>query len=387
VRSGAYLAARREVREWLRSRAFRASTALQVVFVAVVVLISVLSADEGPTDIELGVSGTSARPIGEAAQSLDRSFDADLELRPLADRSAATRAVEDETVDGAVVDATLLLADDPPDELEPLVQTAARRVQTEQLLRERGLSEQQVAGAIDPPGLEVRDAGGSGSEGAGLAFAGALLLYIALLTSGYAIAGGVVEEKQTRIIEVVLTAIRPLQLLMAKVAGIGLVLLCQLALVAAVGLGTALASGQVDLPGSTPETLLAVALFFVLGYALYAFAFAAGGAVVSRQEDIQSTTTPLLAVLIAGFLATTAVVDNPDTSLAQVLTLLPPTAPLVVPARVAQDALPAWELAASAALTAAAVVVLALAAARIYERAVLEFGEPLKLSEALRLLR
>jgi ABC-2 type transport system permease protein len=387
VRSAAYLAARREVREWLRSRAFRAATALQVVFVAVVVLISALGADDGRTEIELGVSGASAMMIGDAARSLDRSFDADVELRPLADRSAAIRAVEEESVDGAVVDANLLLADDPPDELEPLVQTAARRVQTEQLLRERGLSEQQVAGAIEPPGLEVRETGNSGSEGAGLAFAGALLLYIALVTSGYAIAGGVVEEKQSRIIEVILTAIRPVQLLVAKVVGIGLVSLGQLALVAAVGLGTALASGQVDLPASTTETLLVVVLFFALGYALYAFAFAAGGAVVSRQEDIQSTTTPLLAVLLAGFLATTAVVDNPDTTLAQVLTLLPPTAPMVVPALAAQDALSAWELVASAALTAAAVGGLALAAARIYERAVLEFGEPLKLREALRLLR
>jgi ABC-2 type transport system permease protein len=212
-----------------------------------------------------------------------------------------------------------------------------------------------------------------------------LLLYIAILTFGYAVSSGVIEEKSSRVIELLLSTIRARELLAGKVLGIGVVGLIQLVVVAGAGLAVALASGELELPSSTLSTTLLVALYFVLGYLLYACLFAVAGAIVSRQEDAQSTTSPMLVVLIGGYLASFSVIDDPHSALATICTLLPPVAPMVVPARAAQDALPVWELALSVALTVAAIALLIRLAGRIYERAVLRVGAPLKLTQAFRL--
>lgn len=119
----------------------------------------------------------------------------------------------------------------------------------------------------------------------------------------------------------------------------------------------------------------------------YACAFAVSGAIVSRQEDVQSSSAPLSILLIAAYFAAISVVGSPDSVLAQVCTFLPPVAPMVVPARAAQDALAGWELAVSLLLMAAMTLLLLWLAARIYDRAVLRMGAPMKLRQALTLLR
>jgi hypothetical protein len=123
-----------------------------------------------------------------------------------------------------------------------------------------------------------------------------------------------------------------------------------------------------SLPHSTFETVVLVLVYFVLGYVLYGGLFAAAASLVSRQEDIQSTTGPILIVLIASYLATNAALGNTSGGLATIATFLPPMAPLVVPGRAAQGALPAGELVASLALMLVAIVVVIVLAARIYDR-------------------
>ena len=118
-------------------------------------------------------------------------------------------------------------------------------------------------------------------------------------------------------------------------------------------------------------------VYFVLGYAFYACAFAVAGAMVSRQEDVGSVTTPLTIILVAGYLASFGVSDDPSGTMATVLTLVPLTAPLVVPARAAVDGLPAGELVASIVILIASTGALIWLAGRIYERAVLRVGAPL----------
>jgi ABC-2 type transport system permease protein len=156
-------------------------------------------------------------------------------------------------------------------------------------------------------------------------------------------------------------------------------------LISGVGIGVSLALGSVELPPGTPEVVALVIVYFLAGYLLYACAFAAAGAIVSRQEDVQSSTAPLSLLLIGGYIA--GVSAGPDSTLATVLTMIPPIAPMVVPARAAQDALPLWELALSLALMAVAIVALIWLAARIYERAILRMGAPIRFREALRLVR
>ena len=228
---------------------------------------------------------------------------------------------------------------------------------------------------------------GEGEGGAGLAYIGALLLYVAIITFGYSIASSVVAEKSSRVVEVVLerdppgpaarrqgARRRPARAAADRRRGGGRA-------------GDRGAERRYHLPSSTAETVVLVLVYFVLGYLFYGCAFAGTASLVSRQEDIQSTTSPLLVIAIGSYIATNAPSATPSGSLATIGTFLPPMAPMVVPGRAAQGALPAWELAVSLLLMLAAIVVVVFLAGRIYNRSVLRFGTPLKLREAFKLVR
>ncbi len=387
-RRAIHLVARREVRERLRSRAFRVGLALQLLVIAVVAVIAIATGgDDGPEQVRVATVGVEARAVGETARAQQRAFDVEVELRELDSVAAARAAVRDEDVDVALIGGRLLTGADASDEAVALLQSAARTTRSAARLRAAGLSPAEIRRALDPPPLAVADVSGDEADGAGLAFVGSLLLYLSIMGFGYAVASGVIEEKTSRVIELLLSTIQPAQLLAGKVLGIGLVGLVQLLATVAVGVAIVVGSGEIDLPSSTASTAVLVAVYFVLGYALYACAFAVAGAIVSSQEDTQSTTTPMMVLLVGGYLASFPVIEEPDSVLAQVLTFIPPVAPMIVPVRAAQDALPAWELALSIALMLAATFALVLLAARIYERTILRTGSPLKLSAALRLAR
>ena len=107
----------------------------------------------------------------------------------------------------------------------------------------------------------------------------------------------------------------------------------------------------VDLPTGAPLAIVLVVLFSLLGYLLYACAFAVAGSVVSRQEDLQGSSAPLTVLLVAGFILTQTALDDPNGTLSKALSIVPLTAPLAMPSRVALTDVPAWEIALSAGLT------------------------------------
>ena len=138
----------------------------------------------------------------------------------------------------------------------------------------------------------------------GLAFFTILILYGQLLTYGYWVASGVVEEKASRVVEILLSTIRPRELLAGKVIGLGLLGLGQLLLVAAIGLLVAAATGAVDVDADLLTAVGLSLLWFVLGYAFFACAFACAGALVPRLEELQASATPLtLVIMVSLFLA------------------------------------------------------------------------------------
>jgi ABC-2 type transport system permease protein len=381
------LTARREVRERVRSRAFRVGLAIQVALVVGISLVAALTGGDGPKTVTIGVSGPQAAAVAAAAQDRSATFELDLERKPYPSPAAARAAVRDDDVDLALAGTRLLVPADPDDQAVALVRSAAATLGTTERLRAQGLSADEIRDALNPPQLATVEVKSGDEGGQGLAFVGVLLLYIALLTFGNVVAIGVIEEKSSRVIELILSTVRARELLAGKVLGIGLVGLVQLLVVGGSGLAVAVATGELELPSSTAWTAVLVALYFVLGYLLYACAYAMAGALVSRQEDAQSTTTPMTVVLIGGYLLSLSVLDDPDSTLATITSFVPPLAPMIVPARAAQDALPAWELAVSVLLMLASSALLIRLAGRVYERAVLRMGAPLKLSQALRLAR
>jgi ABC-2 type transport system permease protein len=382
------LVAEREIRERFRGRAFRASTVVLLLAVLGIVLFVAVQGDDGPDRATLVVSGPAATEVGRAMTDRQDAFGLRLETRREPSAAAARQAVADGEADAALTaGGTIALAHDAPDNLLPLLRAGWREASARTVLRARGLSADEARAALAPPPLQVVRIGEDTGEGEALAFIGTLLLYIGILSFGYYVASGVVEEKGTRVVEIVLSAVRPAQLLAGKVIGIGLLGLAQLVAIAGIGILVALALGSVDLPAATARTVFVSAVYFVLGYTFYACGFAAAGAIVSRQEDIQSTTAPLAIALVISYLAALSVLGNPDSTLARVTTFLPPVAPLVVPARAAQDALPLGELVLSLAAMALGIALLLVLGARIYERTILRLGSPLTLAQALRLAR
>jgi ABC-2 type transport system permease protein len=379
-----YLTARREVRERLRSRAFLVSTGLSVLAVVLIVVVASLNSG-GDERYTVGVVGPQAQATIEQARQGQEAIGVELEVRALSDEAAARRAVEDDDVDAALTDGRILSRGEPAPELLALLQEANRQTAGERALRDAGLSAEEAQSALNPPPLALEELGEA--SGAGIAFLASLLLYIAILGLGYMVSGGVVEEKATRVVEVILAAIRPVHLLAGKVLGIGLLGLLQVLVIVGAGLIAAIALDRVELPDSTALTAALILVYFLLGYLLYACAFAVAGAMVSRQEDANSTTAPLMIVLVGAYLIGISASESPDSGVAVVATLIPPLAPMVVPARAAQDALPAGELVLSIALMIAASALLLWLAARIYDRAVLRIGAPLRLTQALALAR
>lgn len=379
------LTARREVRERLRSRAFQAGIAIQVGIVLLIVVISALSGGDSRS-YDVGVRGAESTALVDGLRTSSIE-DVTISIEEVASAAEGEELVTAGELDAALVDGTLITASGTDDELVALIQSANGRDEVRAGLEREGLDGEAIASALNPRPLPVEEVGEDQGSAEGIAFVGSLLLYLGILGFGFVVTSGIVEEKGSRVVELILSTIRPSQLLAGKVLGIGLLGLLQLVLTAGVGIAAALLSGQIELPSSTAETTLLVIVYFVLGYALYACAFAVAGAMVTRQEDVGSVTTPLTIVLVAGYLASFGVSDDPGGTLATVLTLIPVTSPLVVPARAAVDGLPTGELILSIVLLVAATVALIWLAARIYERAVLRVGAPLGLREAMRLAR
>jgi ABC-2 type transport system permease protein len=214
---------------------------------------------------------------------------------------------------------------------------------------------------------------------------GAVLILVGIFSFGFTVLTGVVEEKQSRVVEVVLSTVRARDLLMGKVLGIGVLGIVQLAVFIAAALIAAYATNRLVLPTTTPGTVVLLALWFVLGYLLYSTALGFLGALASRQEEASNASTPVMMVaMISYFVAIFAVIDDPDGLVANIATFLPPSAPFVVPLRAAFDAIPLWQIGVAAILTIIGIYILFTIGARVYAGAVLQFGGRIKLRDAWR---
>jgi ABC-2 type transport system permease protein len=212
----------------------------------------------------------------------------------------------------------------------------------------------------------------------------AALLYVALVVYGQLVAAGVVEEKANRIIEILLSTVRPRQLLFGKVVGIGLVGLAQLVVVGVVALIAVAKTQVINVPNVGVTAVAGALLWFVLGFVFYALIYAAGGSLVSRQEDIAAVTTPITFLIVGTYLAFFWVTANPDNPVAVGLSILPPFAPVLMSSRIATGDAQAWQVALAVVLAIAAIAVLNALAARIYSNSVLRVGSRVKLAEAWR---
>jgi len=388
---GIRLTARRElVERTRRDRSFLISTLVTLAILLAIIFVPKLLGSDDPKEFDVGLVGAASQPIGQVLTAQAEAAGIRINLQQPASATDAEATVRDGKLDLAVIDGRELVAKAEPDEqLSLLVQAASRAARAQQTLQSAGVDQGEIQAALAPPPLPVRSLEPVDEDvrsKRAIATVAVFLLYGQLIGYCFAVAMGVVEEKSTRVVEVLLAAVRPVQLLAGKIIGVGLVGLIQLSIIGAIGLAVAVASNTITLPPDATGTIGSVLLWFLLGYAFYSSMFAVAGAIVSRQEELQNTATPLNLLMIASFFIafSSSVSGGGDTTLAKVSSFLPPVAPLIMPLRIAGGNAAPWEIPLSMAIMLVSIVAVVLLAARLYEGAILRTGARVKLSDAWR---
>ncbi|CAN5779178.1 ABC transporter permease [soil metagenome] len=385
------LVAGRELRERSRQKSFKLSTGFLAVALLAVVLLPQFLADEGPTSYDIGVVGAVPELVATTLDDLVGATGAELSVVEVPDTGAGEARLLDGNLDLLVVEGEVVV-DEQPDSTSTLGLVSGRLAQVLGLsagLTDAGLTLGEAADALSRGPAPVRSLNAGGGtetprdDAQPLLILGVILLYLALLTFGVAVTTGVVEEKTTRVVEVLLSTIRPHHLLAGKVLGIGVLGLAQLVMVVTPALVVAIATGT-ELPSGSVLTIGSLLLWFVLGYALYSCAYAAAGSLVSRMEESNNVSFPISFALIAAYGGAIFVGNAPDSGTARFLALFPPTAPLAMPTRAALGDAAWWEVPVAVILTLVVTYGLVRLAGRIYAGSVLRFGPKVKLRQALR---
>jgi ABC-2 type transport system permease protein len=380
------LVARREITQRIREKSFLTSLGVSLAIVVLVAVVPPLLGLGGKADYTVGTTGGRTTAVAATAVRGAGAFDAEVTTRAV-DPAGVDRALRDGDVDAVLTDRGIRAKERPDDALVNLLRAADRQVRTGAALRDAGLSDAEAARALSPPPLTVSTidaADPDADKRQGLAYIAVIILYGQLIGFGYIVASGVVEEKASRVVEILLSTLRPWQLLAGKIIGLGLLGLGQLVVLAVIGLAAAGGSGALPIDGDVVVAVLITLAWFVVGYGLYACLFATAASLVPRQEELQSVMTPMTLVLLVSFFLSFAALDDPDGSIAVIGSFVPPAAPLIMPPRVALGAASAGEIVGSLALCFASMALLVPLAARIYSGAVLRTGSAIKLRDAWR---
>jgi ABC-2 type transport system permease protein len=375
--------ARRELVERSRSRAMRISVVLLLILSVGGAVAAARLTGRTPTD-NIALVGARSAALRPAIQLQAKEMGRRARLHQTASSITASRWVRDGTVDVAVINASrILVKRDSSDPAVRVVRDAVAARAIIERLRNAGLTQTQALTAVSPHPLPVavlEPNTRNTDRNRGLIVIGLLGLFTVLIFYGQAVAQGVTEEKSSRVVELLLTTVTPRRLLTGKVLGIGLLGLAQLLLAGTAALIAGQLAGGAGLPSAAPKAVALVLLWFVLGYAFYSVAFAAVGALVSRQEDLSTAVVPITLIMTGSFYVALIVANgNPNGMLAQIAAFVPPLAPMVVPARMVLGSMSAVGLVLAVAVDLLATAGLILLAARIYERAILRIGAPVKL--------
>jgi ABC-2 type transport system permease protein len=376
------LVAGREISTRARDKGFIISS-LVIVLLVVGVMIFQLVSGGTTSSTTIGVVGGNPS-VTTALQQSGEAAGTEVTVTDLVDEAAARQAVEDGDVDAAVLDPTgdapTLVVESSSDD-DGIVRSALAGLSVAAQLAEQGV-DLQPAPQLTTTELEPAD------DDRGLATVVALLgvvvLYGLLILFGQFVAQGVVEEKSSRVVELLLSTMKPWQLLSGKILGLGALGLVQLVLIAVVGVTGALALDVVSVPGQLIGTVLVVIGWFLVGYAFYASVYAAAASLVSRQEDLGSVLTPTTLLLVVGFIVSLQAGQDPGSTLATVTSFVPGLSPLVMPVRMAAGQAPLWEVAVSVAIMLVAIALVIRIGGRVYAGALLRTGGKTKLRDALK---
>lgn len=378
-----WLVAKRELRERSRSRAFIASVVVMIV--AVVGAIALPSLLTGSDTEHVGFAGTTPTNLATVMQAHGTAVGTTIHTRVYETIPAGEQAVRDGKVGLLVVDGHRLewqrRADD---ELQAIATNAIQIVAVRARATAAGIPADDLAALLAPvrvTNVELGQVAGRSPDDETATFIITVLLFMSIATYGAMVLSGVVEEKSSRVVEVLLARIPARNLLAGKIAGIGLLGLAQIVVTALAALVAVTTISSVDLPAVRGGVLAWAVVWFILGYALYATVFGALGSLASRPEDAQSAAGPVSVGLVLVYFVSFAAIGSADTNWARLVAWFPATAPIAMPSRIAMGAATWWDPLLALALTGAAIAGLVVLGGRVYAGAVLHNGPTLKLRD------
>lgn len=385
-----WLLAKREFVERGRSKPFLVTVAVLVV--AIIAIGPVMSALTGgdPEATMVGLVGTELSGIEDELKTQGEVFEIEIDVVRYSSTDEAENALEEGDADAVLVDGNeLVFHDNDSLRLTALIQRAVDTVVTESFFEDLGLSAAEIATLQSPVPLKVSTVEETDPQEDAkrvAAFVGAMVLYVSVIMFGQFVAMGTVEEKQNRVVEVVLSRVQSWQVLVGKVAGIGLLALLQLGLLLGAGYISAQLAGlkDIDVTAIGLPIIAGVFFWFLLGYMFYAFLFAAVGSTVSRQEDLQGVIFLPIGLILPGYLLAIAAAESPDGLLVRVGSLVPMWAPFVMPVRIAAGSAAGWEIAVAVVGSIIGAVALVWIGSRVYRGALLRTGSKVKITDAWR---
>jgi len=383
----------REIRTRGRSRGYRAITFIMFALViAAPIVMSLIPSSSGDLrDVTIGIAGDAPNGLGDALEALSTDF-YDLEIVDLGDdtTSEVNARLDDDNIDVAVeAPANIAWSESEDSELTALITAALQRAEALNRATELELDLDDLAAVFEPIEVEQRFVDGSSNTEdvrSAVAFFGLFLAFLLPQIFGQLTMLSVVEEKSTRVVEVLLSQIRPTTLLAGKILGLCALAVVQLTLIVLGLLGSLIATDLVEVPASVWVFVPMLAISVLGGLAIYTTLFALLGSLISRQEDAAQVMMPVFGPLMVGyFVGQSAIFGSADSLLVRVLTWFPLTSPMLLPVRVARDAIGSVEVAISLGLLALGTYLLFRLAGRLYEFTLLRTGSRVGWGELIRL--
>jgi ABC-2 type transport system permease protein len=404
-RRAVYLIARREFATRIRGKVFIVGTVVAVALLAVyaVLQLAVIDRINTTTTFKVGFAGPAtalAQPLEAASPSLGFK----VHVRDIATEAQGRSDVRagslDALVEGAPGAPRVVVKTGIDPTLQAALVSLAKQNVLSTDLSAAGLSPAAVESQVNAASIHLetlQPVNAAELQGPIIGFVMAFALYLFIGIYGNVIGQGVVAEKASRVVEILLSTVRPGQLLLGKVIGIGLVGLLQLGIIAVCGLLLTVPTGVLTLPGAAVSAVALGVMWFALGFVLYALMLAATASLVSRVEDVGSATVPVsMMMVVTWLLAYVVAIPAIDAvtgggaaphglaTLTTVLSLIPPFTPVLMSIRMAAGEVPLWQGLLALVLVLASICGVTWLGARIYANSVLRFGARIRILDALR---
>ncbi|PWD44887.1 sodium ABC transporter permease [Gordonia paraffinivorans] len=381
------LVAEREITTRVRTKSFLVSTGLlMVLLIAGAIVLRIFAGGDSAEKIAVVAQPQS---VTDSIVAVADSAGTTIDVEPASSVDEARRLVSDGDVAAALVPghtagSYVILGKDGIDPaVEGPIRTAVSQEALSRALADRGVDAASLP-AVDVTVTSIDPARPDEGQRIVIAMVGFVLLMLAITMGGTMVAVGVVEEKTSRVVELLLATIKPLHLMWGKVIGIGAVVLTQVVLLGATAVIAGTATGILTVPGAAVSMFAASLAWFVLGFLFFASLYAASGAIVSRQEELSSSSAPLtvlsLAVLYSGIFGVQAL----DSTIVETLSWLPPFSAALMPIRIATGDTDVVQIVVTFLLMALATAAATWVTARIYQRSILRTGSRMSWGEVLK---